>query len=264
MLVVYNPVSGAKQWKSGPEKIKRLLKKQGAEVTWFETQARAHQDFSSVEGQRFDRVLICGGDGTIAEVVTWMLKTGLKSPIALLPQGSANVLATSLGLRFVTLEGALKNAITGSAKPLDVMHVNRSRMALIAVGRGYDAFLMKETHRHSKRRWGPLAYFWTFLKTFLVYRSKPYILTIDGQRHYLTAKVIVAVNVAPVPEILLSSRDGKVTVFAMGRRFRLQAWTGQRIDIKAKEEITFQLDGEVFKNKTVSIEVLLRAVEMVH
>ena len=263
-LVVYNPVSGSKKWRDVPSLIEAILHEKKFTRTWFETQPRERQDFSALTAQKYDRIVVCGGDGTVSEVVSWMLKNKIKAPLVVLSLGSANVLARSLNLPFLNLKKALRDGLTLPGKPLDVMCVNGKHIALIAVGRGYDAFLMENTHRASKRRWGPLAYFWTFLKTFLFYRSQPYKITVDGQRFYTVAKQILALNVTPIPELFISGKDGLANLFTVSRFHRVRMWKGRRISIKARRELSFELDGEVFKSKTVTIEVLPKAIEIVY
>ncbi len=263
-LVVYNPVSGAKKWRNMPESIQRVLKEQNFSFTWFETQATRRQDFSALKGEKYDRILGGGGDGTVAEVVTWMIQNKITAPLVVLPLGSANLLARSLGLPFFNIKKAVKDGLTQPGKPIDVMCVNQKHIALIAVGRGYDAFLMQNTLRASKRRWGPLAYLWTFLKTFFFYRSQPYKITLDGERFYTVAKQILVLNLTPVPEMLISGKDGLINLFTVTRFNRVRMWKGKQICIKAKKELRFQLDGEVFKSKTLNIEVLPGAISVVY
>lgn len=263
-LVIYNPVSGSKKWKDVPLMIQNVLKKHNYDCTWFETKPMKQQDFSAFEGKKFDRIVVVGGDGTVAEVASWIVQKKLKTPLVILAQGSANLLAHSLGIPFLNLKKALTDGLTHPGKPLDAMLVNRKHVGLIAVGRGYDAFLMKSTLRADKRRWGALAYFWAFLKTFLFYRSQPYKLTIDGERIYTVVKQVLVLNVTPVPELLVSGKDGLLNIFTVSRFHRVKMWKGKQISIKARKELTFELDGEVFKSKTVNIEVLPGAIHVVY
>ena len=263
-LVIYNPGSGSKKWKDVPLMIRQTLKKHNFDHTWFETQPVKRQDFSTLKSRKFDSIIVVGGDGTVAEVASWMVQSKAKTPLVILAQGSANVLAHSLGIPFLNLKKALEEGLTQPGKPLDAMLVNRKHVALIAVGRGYDTFLMKNTLRAEKRKWGALAYLWTFLKTFLFYRSQPYKLTIDGERLYTVAKQILVLNVTPAPEMLISGKDGLLNIVTVSRFHRIKTWKGKQISIKTKKELTFDCDGEVFKSKTVNIEVLPAAIHVVH
>lgn len=264
ILVVYNPVSGSKKGRDLKKLISCELEKMQISATWFETKPCKAQDFSSLKDRQYERVLVCGGDGTIAEVATWLIREKRKTSLAILPTGSANVLAHSLGLHFFDTKKGLREALSLPSKPLDVLRVNRNRLALVAVGRGYDAVLMEATTRSEKRKFGPLAYVFAFLKTFFFYRSKAYKISIDGKRHFLVAKSVVALNLAPVPELILSGRDGLLTLFTVSRWFRIRRWQAKTVSIKCKQELSFELDGEVFKSKTVNVEVLPGALNVVY
>ncbi len=264
VLVVYNPVSGSKKWKDVPLMIREVLAKHSTEYTWFETQPVTHQDFTALEAKKFDRIVAVGGDGTVAEVASWIVEKKLKTPLVILAQGSANLLARSLGIPIFNLKKALRDGLTQPSKPLDAMWVNGKHIGLVAVGRGYDAFLMQNTPRAAKRRWGFLAYLWAFFRTFLFYRSQPYKLKIEGQHIYTVAKQILVLNVTPIPDMLMSGKDGEVNIFAVSRFHRVKMWKGKRISIKARRELSFELDGEVFKSKTVNIEVLPSAIHVVY
>lgn len=263
-LVIYNPVSGSKKWRDIPGTIRDVLLQENYSHTWFETKPVKRQDFSALTRQKYDRIVVCGGDGTVAEVVTWMIQNKVKAPLVVLPMGSANVLARSLSLPFFNVKAMLKDGLTRPGKPLDVMRVNEKHIALLAVGRGYDAFLMQQTNRAAKRRWGAVAYLWTFLKTFFFYRTQAYKLTVDGKRFFVSAKSVVALNVVPVPQLLVNGKDGSLNLFAIGRFHQLRMWKAKKICIKASQELSFQLDGEVFKSKTVNIEVLPAAIHVVY
>jgi len=264
VLVIYNPVSGARKWRKVPDEIVAALSEKGCTWTWFETQPRPRQDFSSLRALHFDRVIAVGGDGTISEVVDFLLREKRAVPLHILAQGSGNVLAWSFGLPLaLDLRRSLKKSLSAKPVRLDAFLVNRKRHGIIAVGRGYDAFLIQGTIRAQKRRWGPLAYFWTFLKSFLFYRSKIYKITVDGERFYLSAKLVMVVNVLPVPRFLVKGNDGLLNLFVVTRRHGLRMWTGKNIVIKARDELSFQLDGELFRSKTLQVEVEPGAVEVV-
>jgi diacylglycerol kinase family enzyme len=264
VLVIYNPVSGSRKWRDIPGEIRAALSEKNCTWTWFETKARAHQDFSAFHGLHFDHVIVVGGDGTTSEVVNFLLHEKITAPLHVLPQGSANVLGWSLGIPLLLdVKRAVKKALTARPETVDAFLVNRKHYGLIAVGRGYDAFLMQETDRPMKRRWGFLAYVWMVLKTILFYRSQPYKITIDKKRLFVSAKLVVIANLLPVPRFLVKENDGLLNVFIVTSRHRIQMWTGKNIVVKARGEVSFQLDGEVNRAKTLQVEVVPGAVKVV-
>lgn len=260
-LVIFNPVSGKKKWGDTAILLQDLLEKNGYDYTWYETKPK--QNLKPLFKEKYDRIVVSGGDGTVAEVVRAKLDSKVKTPLVVVPQGSGNLLALSLGIPLMQPGRALEMGLNGEARTVDVMRVNKTHYGVIAVGRGYDAFLMKETPRELKRKLGLFAYAWIFLKTFLFYRSQPYEVTIDGKHHSVIARSIVAFNLFPFPLVPIRPDDGIVNVLILTSRGLLEHHTGKNISIKSQQELEFQLDGEVLRSKVVNIETLPKALSLV-
>src|SRR3984957_14047437 len=99
-LLIYNPASGGRGHRRFEEieRAARALKEAGIATELAPTAApRAAQVMArkAVE-QRRGMVIVCGGDGTINEVINGL--AGSQVPMALLPAGTANILAKELGI----------------------------------------------------------------------------------------------------------------------------------------------------------------------
>lgn len=103
-----------------------------------------------------ERVVAIGGDGTVAEVAAGLLAAGRPAELAILPQGTANVLALNLGLPRL-LDDAIAVALDGRSVPLDCGRVN-GEVFLLSVGVGLHAEMVARADRESKQRWGVAAY----------------------------------------------------------------------------------------------------------
>lgn len=260
-LVIYNPVSGHRKLGDAAQTIRQTLEDNGFTWRWHETKPK--QNLSDLLKEPFDRIVVCGGDGTVAETVKALILSRTKTPLVLIPTGSANLLALTLGIPFFQVRRALELGLTGTVRTLDVMRVNRTHFGVIAVGRGYDAFLMQETPRKLKRKLGLFAYAWVFLKTFLFYRSRPFKLTIDGERSTVFAKSIMVFNLIPLPFLKIHPHDGVLNVLMMKSSGILEQKMGKTISIKSPKEFSFQVDGELLHRKVVNIETLPAALTVV-
>ena len=260
-LVVYNPVSGSKKWRDVPALIQETLREHHFDWTWYDT--KPQQNLEPLFTADYDRVVVSGGDGTVAEVVKCMVQRKVKTPLVVLPQGSGNLLARALGIPVLQPRRALAMGLTEKPQRLDVMRVNNRYYGVIAVGRGYDTFLMQETSRSLKRKLGPFAYFWTFLKTVLFYRSKSYKLTLDNRRVQVLARFIMVFNLLPVPLTPVHPADGLLNTLVLTSRGRIQNFTSRTVVIKGKKELKFQVDGDVFRSKVIRVEVLPKALSIV-
>jgi YegS/Rv2252/BmrU family lipid kinase len=143
--------------------LRRVLDAHGvSDPLWYEIsksrkagkRARAALDAGA------DLVFAWGGDGTVQRCVDALAGSGL--PIAILPAGTANLLATYLEVP-KSLEEAVRIGLNGRRRKLDVGVMNGERFGVMA-GAGFDARLIRDADRGLKDRLGQVAYFWTALR----------------------------------------------------------------------------------------------------
>lgn len=92
--LIHNPNAGQKGFSK--TKLGKLIKSQGFEVDYASSEKKSLKDIKPDTSF----IAIAGGDGTIRKTIVKLLdkKLRLKRPIALLPMGTANNIATSLGI----------------------------------------------------------------------------------------------------------------------------------------------------------------------
>ncbi|CAI9405873.1 Putative lipid kinase BmrU [Pleomorphomonas sp. T1.2MG-36] len=105
-------------------------------------------------GDKADFVVIAGGDGSLNAAAPALIETGL--PLGILPGGTANDLARTLGLP-LDMVGAAKVIAAGRIRAIDVGEVNGKPFFNVA-SLGMSASLADRLTRETKRRWGRLAY----------------------------------------------------------------------------------------------------------
>ena len=99
-LLIYNPTSGGRRHRRFQEieEAVRILKDAGITVELAATTEGGHAQeiarLAVVHGR--EMVIACGGDGTINEIINGL--AGSQVPMALLPAGTANILAKELGI----------------------------------------------------------------------------------------------------------------------------------------------------------------------
>jgi YegS/Rv2252/BmrU family lipid kinase len=104
-----------------------------------------------------DLLFIWGGDGTIQRCVDAV--AGESVSLAILPAGTANLLANNLGVP-INLSEAVDVGLHGDRRRLDVGVLNGERFAVMA-GVGFDAIMMRDADGELKGHLGRLAYVWT-------------------------------------------------------------------------------------------------------
>jgi diacylglycerol kinase (ATP) len=112
---------------------------------------------SMVKNDGVDRVLVWGGDGTVRRAIDTVISEKLDASIAILPAGTANLLATNLEIP-IDLRGAVEIAVHGEALPIDVGQMNGSYFAVMA-GAGFDALMIRDADEGAlKERYGKAGY----------------------------------------------------------------------------------------------------------
>ena len=168
MLIIVNPYATTVS-----DRLKNLVvyALQGRyEVEAVATEAQNHATEigrEAIDGG-YDIVVAFGGDGTLNEVVNGLAGTDI--PVSVLPGGSTNVVARSLGIPNDVVDATehlLNCADDFSPKPIDLGIANGRRF-VFACGAGLDAAAAHrvDSHPKMKHRLGPYYYTWAAVKSF--------------------------------------------------------------------------------------------------
>ena len=98
LLFIYNPHAGKGLLKPKISDIVDIFVKAGYEVTIYPTQAYqdAYKKILEYHSEDYELIVCSGGDGTLDEVVTGMMKREEREPIGYIPTGTTNDFANSL------------------------------------------------------------------------------------------------------------------------------------------------------------------------
>jgi diacylglycerol kinase (ATP) len=124
-----------------------------------------------------DLVFVWGGDGSVQRAIDALV--GRPVTIAILPAGTANLLATNLGIP-IDLDEAVRIGLHGARRRLDVGRLNGEHFAVMA-GAGFDARMIEEADGAAKDRFGRVAYAWTALRTIRDLPSTRTRVKVDGE-----------------------------------------------------------------------------------
>ena len=121
MLFIYNPKAGRMKARAMLPDLLESFSVQGYEVTAYPTQKRGDATERARHAAGFDRVVCCGGDGTMNEVVSGLMDIPKESrpPLGYVPAGSANDYARSLNLPKAPSDQAVVAGI-GDPHPIDM------------------------------------------------------------------------------------------------------------------------------------------------
>ena len=139
-------------------------------------------------------VFIWGGDGTVQRCVDAL--AGQDAVVAILPAGTANLLAMNLGIPDDLTE-AVRVGLRGDRRLIDTGLVNGEHFAVMA-GAGFDARMIKDADRGLKKRLGRAAYLYAGIRNLGARRVKATI-EVDGRRFFRgRASCVLAANVGKV------------------------------------------------------------------
>ena len=187
-VLLYNPHSGQRRDpRAAVEKAAAVLRDYCVEATVVATlsAAEAGKQAKAAIAQGCDTVFACGGDGTIQDVAQGVV--GSNAALAILPLGTANVLAHDLGIPR-DAAAAARTALLSSRLRISVGQVQcRSgrgssagpvvtRYFLSVAGAGQDGYLFHrlvsaQMQTLKKRTFGIAAYFAEALRVWLLHKS---------------------------------------------------------------------------------------------
>jgi len=213
-----------------------------------------------------DLVIVCGGDGTINSAARGVLETGL--PMGIMPMGTANDLARTLGLPDDLLKAA-DVIIAGHVARVDLGEVNGHPFFNVA-SLGLSVDLAKGLTPEAKRRWGKLGYALAALKVAL--KAQPFraeIISDSGRVSVKTLQIAVGNGVhyggGTVIHADATIEDGHLDLYSLElknvwkfglmlgafRRGEHGAWDEVRtaksteFDIRTRQPMAINTDGDI-------------------
>ena len=192
ILILFNPVAGGRRSRR-LRAVLDLLRGRGAQVELRTTGAPGDaRRFAGDAAGDVDTIVAAGGDGTINEVVNGMAARGGSGDapdLALLPLGTANVLATEIGFPRPSARRIADAIAEGAPGDLYLGRADDRYFALMC-GVGFDAHVVARVSPHLKRRLGKLAYVLASLVELWRYRPRRYAVTVNGRRHDAASAIV--------------------------------------------------------------------------
>lgn len=286
ILVIYNPTAG--QWRRRRLRATlRGLEALGCHLTLHETtrQGDAEATAARLSAGQFDAVVAAGGDGTINEVANGLVKAeGPVPPLAIIPLGTANVLAQEIGLR--GQPAAIARAIAEGERMTAHLGCANGRHFLMMAGVGFDAHVVANVDLALKRRTGKVAYVLETLAQALRYGFPLCQVEVDGRRYEAFSVVVcngrhyggpfVAAPRAdlgqPTFEVCLLRRAGWAHVLRYGIALvsgrlaalpDVQIESGARLRIDGENGLPVQGDGDIIAHLPVTIDIAKKTLDLI-
>lgn len=232
---------------------------------------------------RIKRAVIClGGDGTLSETVGYVLNHKIQAPIALIPTGTANIIASTLNLKVT--KGKFDFLLKDKKIEIDVGFVeyeNEKDYLLLGLGLGFEEKFLKMTKEKMKSKFGIFSYVLVALAELLSLKKIALTVKADGEELKTNVCLLTVFNLQPKIFKLfplfkngeISGGDGILDLFYVEYKNYFQAFMGTILfhvfgkrnfglvkKIRAKEfflesenMVPTQIDGEARTNLPAKI-----------
>lgn len=280
ILFVLNPVSGGRSKAEWEASIRDYF--QHVPHTYELYLTTGNNDKPSIihwiKSWQPDRVVAVGGDGTLKIVAEVLMQFDI--PLGILPAGSANGMATELGIPADVSE--CLNIITGgNAKKIDIIRINNKDICLHLSDVGMNAQLVKYFEENGWR--GKLGYARGLLRMLMNKKLMHLRIETETDAVIRDAFMVVLANARVYGTGALINPDGKLDdgifevivirklsfveffkIFFRTRNFnpdKIEIIRAREVIIEIKKKAYFQIDGEYKgKTKAVSAKVEKQAI----
>ncbi len=158
ILLIYNPKAGKGQFLHHLPGVIDLFTKAGYAVEVYPTQSAGDATRRVMKlRDEYCMLVPAGGDGTLDEIVTGLVRSGNDIPIGYIPVGSTNDFATSLGISFNVME-AVGSILGGRPKPVDIGLFNKDEVFIYVAAFGAFTDVAYRTNQDMKNALGHVAY----------------------------------------------------------------------------------------------------------
>jgi YegS/Rv2252/BmrU family lipid kinase len=275
----------------GLDELRRRITDEGVdELLWAEVpkSRKAPKKVRKAVKAGVDLLIVWGGDGIVQRSLDVLAreKGGSKIPLAIMPAGTGNLLATNLGIP-ADLAEAVRLAFHGQRRRIDLGKLNGEHFGVMA-GVGFDGAMIRDADRKLKDRLGKLAYVWTGLRHVNGEAAKARVL-VDGAKWFDDeASCVLVGNVGRITGGINAFADAKpddgwldvgvataqgavewaraLGTMALGRSDHspfVRITRARRIDVTLRSKLVYELDGGArVPTKRLSIQVAPGAVKV--
>lgn len=287
MLFIYNPKAGKAGIRTKLSDVLEIFSEKYEIMICPTSKQGDAQEIMEHRKDDFSLVVCSGGDGTLNEVVTGMMKSGFKTPIGYIPAGSTNDFGGSLKLP-KNIPAAAKIAAFGKNFSCDVGKFNDGVFVYIAAF-GLFTEVSYETDQQMKNVLGHMAYLLEGVKSLQNIRTYRMKVKYDGKEieddfiygmitnsfsvggfKSITGKKVklddglFEVTLIKSPRNPMELNDIRISLLNRDIDSRnMYCFTASRLEIESEESIAWTLDGEFGgEHDRVEIENLNKGMEI--
>jgi len=240
----------------------------------------------ALKNRKLKRIIIGGGDGSVSLVASLVRRKKPDIEIAILPLGTANYYARSLGVTR-NLTQAFDVALGGYTEQRHLCSANKKDF-LIGVNVGATSQMFSEVTDEDKKRYGKLAYFSGLAKVLFRSSAPDIEVRANGKKYFYTSTELVVLNqympdsihmtpkvsgAEPYFEIITYGLGNNslsplfaVVIFALslGRNQKyLKRIRATKAEIRSRKKQPVAIDGDNIERLPLKIELIKKPVTFV-
>jgi len=290
LLLIVNPCSGRAKMRGELLRVTEIFSAYGYDVTVYPTKARADatEKILTLEKGEYQKIVVCGGDGTLNEAITGIMENSLDCPLGYIPAGTLNEWSSGLNIS-KNIPTAAKDTITGTTVQLDIGKFDNKYFSYTA---SFGAFTEASysAPQDIKNVLGQAAYFFEGVKSLA--NIKPYHLKftcedreIEGD--FLFGAISNSMSVGGIvkfKEAVVKLNDGLFEVFLIRKpktvmelqpiidgilrqdlnRSGIEFFHTNKITVTGSKDVSWTLDGEYAAGQQViEITNLKKAINFI-
>jgi diacylglycerol kinase (ATP) len=232
-------------------------------------------------------VIVAGGDGTINEAIQGL--AGTKARLAIIPRGTANVLARELNLPLDNTKATIV-AAQGQARRIHLglaidERTGTRRLFVLMAGIGLDASVVQRVDPSLKKRIGKGAFWISGLSHLANWDPRPFALEIDNQKYTATFAAIgnaarYGGDLAITPGARIDEPEFEICIIETLSRVRYLHLLSHALragmprdnpevkfvkssSVKASGEAAVQVDGELIGELPMRFEIARESLEVI-
>lgn len=290
LLLIVNPCSGKAKMHTNLLKVVEVFSKANYSVLVYPTKARgdATEYVKKINPESFNLIVVCGGDGTLNEVIEGMMEANISLPLGYIPAGTLNEWSSGLKISR-NIKKAAEDIVNGQEIKLDIGRFDDKYFSYTA---SFGAFTSASysTPQGIKNTLGKTAYFLSGVKELT--NIKPICLKITNgddvyEGDFLFGAVSNSLSVGSVvkyDKIKVDLNDGLFEVILIRKpknftnypalidgilkhnfdRKDMVFFRTDKLTFESKDEVAWTLDGEYAKgDKPITIENIHSAITFI-
>lgn len=159
LMIIVNPVAGRSGYTLNFGEAMKIISDAGYATTLFFTTGRGDAaNYARRYANQFDIIACIGGDGTLSEMLSGLIEIDRPPKVGYFPMGTANDVATTLGLPKNDMVGAARQLIKGDPHPFDLGGFGGDEIFAYIAAFGAFTKVSYATPQNQKKALGHLAY----------------------------------------------------------------------------------------------------------